>query len=323
MASGEGETQTGVLIPVPCPDTLPMLLDEVGVAVVPYHLMENRGWALDLEELHQVLKTARGRCKPRAIYISNPGNPTGHVQDRKTIEEVIHFAATGGLVLLVEEVYQDSMYGQNKEFISYKKVLFEMGKMYSEIVELISVNSISNMGECGLRGAYMEVINMDQQVNTFLRILQSTCSPPVISQLALEIMVDPPSPGDPSYETYSQEILHTQTTLSHNGQRACEFLSDLPGMNCQPAMAGVFLFPCLELPTQIIEEAKILGVGADVLYCWKLLEEEGVCVGAGCENGQEDQNYHIRLCVLAPSATLEEVLARLRSFHLRLWDKYP
>lgn len=38
----------------------------------------------------------------------------------------------------------------------------------------------------------------------------------------------------------------------------------------------------------------MLGVGADLLYCQRLLEEEGVCLGAGCENGQEDQNYHIR-----------------------------
>ncbi|XP_044056151.1 alanine aminotransferase 2-like [Siniperca chuatsi] len=325
MASGEGETQTGVLTPMPCPDTLPTLLDMSGVTVVPYQLMEDRGWAVDLGELHRALKTARGRCKPRAIYISNPGNPTGHVQDRKTIEEVIRFAATEGLVILAEEVYQDSVYGQDKEFISYKKVLFEMDKKYSETVELISFNSLSNayMGECGLRGGYMELINMDPAVNNYLRNMQATSSPPVLPQLALEVMVNPPSPGHPSYKTYTQEILHTLTTLSQNAQRACEFLNDLPGMNCQPAMAGVFLYPCLHLPPQMIEEAKMLGVEADVLYCQRLLEEEGLCLGAGCENGQKDQNYHIRLCVLAPPATLEEVLARLHSFHLRLLDRFP
>nr|XP_046248507.1 alanine aminotransferase 2-like isoform X2 [Scatophagus argus] len=324
MASGEGEAQTGVLTPVPCPHTLPMLLDACGVTAVPYLLMEDQGWALDLVELHRALKTARGCCEPRALYISNPGNPTGHVQDRKTIEDVIRFAASEGLVLLVEEVYQDSTYGQQKEFISYKRVLFDMGKKYSETVELISINSISNasMGECGLRGSYMEVINLDPAVNKYLRNMQATSSPPILPQLALDVMVSPPSPGDPSYETYRQEILHIQTTLSLNAQRAHEFLNDLPGVSCQPAMAGVFLYPRLRLPPQMIEEAK-LGVEADVLYCQWLLEEEGVCLGAGCENGHEGQNYHIRLCVLAPPATLEEVLARLCSFHLRLLDRFP
>lgn len=82
LAGREGGTQTGVLTPTPCPHTLPMLLDEGGLTLVPYQLMEDRGWAVDLEELHRALKTARGRCQPRAIYISNPGNPTGKQQLR-------------------------------------------------------------------------------------------------------------------------------------------------------------------------------------------------------------------------------------------------
>ncbi|XP_042339816.1 alanine aminotransferase 2-like [Plectropomus leopardus] len=325
MASGKGETQTGVLVPMPCPHTLPPLLEMSGVTPVLYQLVEDQGWAVDLDELHRALKTAREHCEPRAIYISNPGNPTGHVQDRKTIEEVIRFAATEGLMLLAEEVYQDSVYGPEKEFISYKRVLFQMEQEYSETVELISFHSISSacMGECGLRGGYMEVINMDPAVNTFLRNMQATCSSSTLPQLALEVMVNPPTPEDPSNQTFSQEILHYQTTLSQNAQRACEFLNNLPGMNCQSATGGVFLYPRLHLPPQFIEEAEMLGVEADVLYCQRLLEEEGVCLGAGCENGQNDQNYHIRLCVLAPPATLEEVLARLRSFHLHLLDRFP
>ncbi|XP_040896583.1 alanine aminotransferase 2-like [Toxotes jaculatrix] len=325
MANGAGKTQTGVLTPVPCPHTLPSLMDMTGVKLVPYQLIEEGGWAVDLEELHRALKTARGHCEPRAIYISNPGNPTGHVQDRRTIEKVIHFAATEGLVLLAEEVYQDSVFGQDKEFISYKQVLFDMGKKYAEKVELISFHSLSTacMGECGLRGGYMEVINMDPAVNNHLRNMQATSSPPVLSQLALEVMVNPPRPGELSYKKYAQEILHTQTTLAQNAQRAYEFLNGLPGINCQPAMAGVFLYPRLHLPLQMIEEAKMLGVKADVLYCQKLLEEEGVCLGAGCENGQDDQNCHVRICVLAPPAALDEVLARFHLFHLRLLHRFP
>lgn len=139
LVSGEGRTQTGVLTPLPCPHTLPMLLDEVGARLVPYHLREDKGWALDLEELQLALTTARGSCQPRAVYISNPGNPTGavylasghtqfisdlshcavikshsflfvllgHVQDRKSIEDVIRFAAAERLFLLVDEVIID------------------------------------------------------------------------------------------------------------------------------------------------------------------------------------------------------------------------
>ncbi|XP_059192074.1 alanine aminotransferase 2-like isoform X2 [Centropristis striata] len=321
LASGEGETQTGVLTPAPCPHTLPALLDEAGVTLVPYRLVEERGWAVDLDELHRALSAARGRCNPRAIYISNPGNPTGHVQDRKSIEQVIQFAAAQRLLLLVDEVYQDSVYGLEKGFISYKRVLFEMGREYWETVELVSFHSTSSacMGECGLRSGYMELVNMDPEVTHFVEMMLCIdISAPVTGQLALDLMVNPPKPGDPSYVTHTQEILLTRSTMSQNAQRAQEILNDLPGVSCEPAMGGIYHYPRLQLPSEFIAKAKKLEVEADVLYCQKLLEEEGVFVGAGCQNGETAGNHHLRLCILVPADTLEEVLARLGSFHLRL-----
>lgn len=77
MSSGEGDAQTAVLTPTPCPHTLPTLMDATGVKLVPYRLTEERGWAVDLKELQRAVGAARGRCQPRGLYISNPGNPTG------------------------------------------------------------------------------------------------------------------------------------------------------------------------------------------------------------------------------------------------------
>ncbi|KAG8003401.1 Alanine aminotransferase 2 [Nibea albiflora] len=321
LASVEGEIQTGVLTPTPGPHTLPMLLDECGVTTVPYQLMEDQGWVLDLDELHRALTVARGHCNPRAIYISNPGNPTGHVQDRKSIEEVIQFAAAERLLLLVDEVYQESVYGQGREFISYKKVLFEMGKEYSETVQMVSFHSISSasFGECGLRAGYMEVLNMDPEVMHYVDTLLCTniCAP-VTGQLALDLMVNPPKPGDSSYDTYTQEVVLIRTTLSQNARRAQEFLNDLPGMSCQSATGGIYLYTRLHLPSEMIEQAKKLEVEADVLYCQRLLEGEGVLVGVGCPYSEKTGKHHLRLCTLVPPDTLDEVLARLGSFHLRL-----
>ncbi|XP_069579214.1 alanine aminotransferase 2-like, partial [Brachyistius frenatus] len=324
LASGEGATPTGVLTPAPCPHTLPALLDEAGVTSAPYRLSEERGWAVDPDELRRALTAAGGRCEPRAIYISNPGNPTGHVQDRKSVEEVIRFAAAERLLLLVDEVHQDSVYGPDGEFISYKKVLFEMDEELSETVELVSFNSISaaTAGECGLRSGYMEVVNMDPQVMHFVETsLCTDISAPVTGQLALDLTLRPPKPGDASYDAYRRETFVTRATLSQNAQRAQQLLDRLPGMSCQPATAGIFIYPRLYLPSEIREQAELLGVEADVLYCQKFLEEEGVIAGAGHHAGTTG-SHHLRLCVLVPPDTLEEVLARLRSFHLRLVDEH-
>ncbi|XP_034438142.1 alanine aminotransferase 1-like [Hippoglossus hippoglossus] len=321
LASGEGETPTGVLTPVPSPHTLPGLLDEEGVTLVPYRLTEERGWALELSELHRALKASRGHCNPRAIYVSNPGIPTGHVQDRKSIEEVIRFALTNPSLSLSLQVYQDSVFGS--EFVSYKRVLFQMDKVYSESVELVSFHSLSSgrMGEGGLRAGFMEAVNMDPEVTRYVHVMLCfDISAPVTGQLALDLMVDPPKPGDASYDTYTQEILSARATLSHNAQRAWQILNGLPGMSCQPAMGGVYLYPSVRLPAGILEQAEMLGVEPDVLYCQRFLQEEGVLVGAGLHHGGD--THHLRLCVLVPPDSLEEALTRLSSFHLRLVDRF-
>lgn len=324
LSSGKGDTQTGVLTPVPYPHTLPNLLQANGLTLVPYRLMEDQGWAVDLDELHRALTDAREHCKPKAIFISNPGIPTGHVQDRETIERVIRFAAAEGLVLLVQEVYQDCVYGQGVEFVSYKKVLFEMGHEFSDHVELISCSSLSNgtLGECGLRGGYMEIINMDPAVKQCIRTLKSMDTPTILSQFALEIMVNPPAPGDASYQTYTQEVLLIQATLCQNARRGREVLNSLKGVNCRPTMGGIFLYPRLDLPAQMIEEAKMLGLPADVLYCQMLLEKESVYVGAGCENRAKDKSHYIRLSLAASPDCFQDALSRLCSFHLHLLDRY-
>ncbi|KAM8874141.1 alanine aminotransferase 1-like [Spinachia spinachia] len=318
LAGGEEETQTGVLTPVPCPDNLPALLDEAWVTLAPYRLAEDRRWAAEPDELHRALKSAKERCKPRAIYISNPGNPTGHVQDRKSIEEVIRFAAAQRLLLLVDEVDQDSVYGPGREFLSYKRVLFEMDVEYSDTVELVSFHSLASapIGECGLRAGYMELVNIDPEVMHFVDTMLCTdISTPVTGQLALDLMVDPPRPGDLSFDTYSQEILLTRAVLSQNAQRAQEFLNDLPGMSCQPAMGGIYLYPRLNVSPEIVEKAKILKLAPEDLYRQMLLEQKGVFLGAGCQYGETPATYHVRLCILVLPDTLEEVLARLSSFH--------
>lgn len=50
----------------------------------------------------------------------------------------------------------------------------------------------------------MEVINIDPAVKKYLQEIQATSSPPIVPQLALEVMVNPPTPEGPSHQTYSQ-----------------------------------------------------------------------------------------------------------------------
>lgn len=55
----------------------------MGAVPVPYYLDEEQGWELQVEELHRALESAKGICKPAALYIINPGNPTGMGGEKK------------------------------------------------------------------------------------------------------------------------------------------------------------------------------------------------------------------------------------------------
>ncbi|KAJ8368872.1 hypothetical protein SKAU_G00089000 [Synaphobranchus kaupii] len=321
LAQGEGVSQTGVLTPVPTCNTAAMALAEAGVVTVPYQLCEEQRWALQTDELCRVLRASRGHCDPRVLYVANPGNPTGHVQSRESIEEVIRLAAEERLFLLVNEVDQDSVHAEGCEFVSYRKVLFEMGPPFSDMVELVSVHSIARgfMGEGGMRAGYMEILNMDPAVKSWLveALMCRDINTPVLGQIALDIMVDPPRPGDPSHATYTEEVRSRRETLIGNVGRVQEVLDALPGVSCQPVMGGNYVFPRLHLPTAAVDQAQSVGVEADLLYCKLLLEEEGLCVGPGCEFGQREGTHHIRLHVMVPTEALDDALGRLKRFHLR------
>ncbi|XP_077086595.1 alanine aminotransferase 2-like isoform X2 [Siphateles boraxobius] len=317
----QSEGVSSVMIPDPAPHSLTRLLERMGMVPVPYRLQEQSGWSLERAELNRVIQASRGRSSPRAIYISNPGNPTGHVQCRESIEDVIRFAADEDLFLLVNEVYQNTVFAESSEFVSYKRVLAEMGDPYSESVQLASLHSLSNgiMGECGFRTGYMELVNVDQAVMLYTdTLLTGDLCPPVIGQIALDVMADPPRPGEPSYTLYTQEVASRLKTLKCNVSRAVEFINDLPGFSCPSVQCGIFIYPYLTLPHSAVTHSQSVGS----LYSRRLLEDQGVCVGINDDHKHSRSCSHFRLCVLMPSDELEEALRRLRCFHFQFLKEY-
>lgn len=83
----------------------------------------------------------------------------------------------------------------------------EMGAPYNQM-ELASFMSCSKgyMGECGLRGGYVEVINIQPTVKAmYFKAISAMLCPTVLGQAALDVVVNPPKPGEPSYEKFLAE----------------------------------------------------------------------------------------------------------------------
>ncbi|XP_075436985.1 alanine aminotransferase 2-like [Ascaphus truei] len=204
LVNKEEPLRTGILISVPqCPVYAGAIV-MAGSVKVEYSLDEECRWALNVHSVRESLYAAREHCNPKVLCITNPGNPTGQVLSRECIEDVIRLAAEENLLLFADEVYQDNVFAPGCTFHSFKKVLFEMGPQFSERVQLVSVYSISKgvIGECGLRSGYLEFVNIEPAVVRRIDLMASFTPAPVMGALALDIITDPPQPGEPSYDAF-------------------------------------------------------------------------------------------------------------------------
>ncbi|KAM4722212.1 alanine aminotransferase 2 [Rhinophrynus dorsalis] len=325
LVSGEGKSRTGVMIPIPQYPLYSAAISELDAIQVNYYLDEDNCWALDVKELQRALYQAREYCNPKVLCIINPGNPTGQVQSRRCIEEVIHFAWQEGLFLLADEVYQDNVYSESCRFHSFKKVLYEMGSEYFNNVELASFHSTSKgyMGECGYRGGYMEVLNLHPDVTAQLvKMLSVRLCPPVSGQAAMDVVVNPPQPEEESYELFSREKEVVLSNLAHKAKLTEELLNQVPGITCNPLQGALYAFPRIFIPPKAVEKAKELQMAPDMFYCIRLLEETGICVVPGSGFGQKEGTHHFRMTILPPAEKLKILLQKVKDFHVKFIEEH-
>uniref|UniRef100_A0A7N8XI35 alanine transaminase n=1 Tax=Mastacembelus armatus TaxID=205130 RepID=A0A7N8XI35_9TELE len=323
LVCGEGATRTGVMISIPQYPLYSAALAELGAVQINYYLNEEKCWSLDISELQRALDEARHYCSPRALCIINPGNPTGQVQSRQCIEDVIRFAAKERLFLMADEVYQDNVYAEGCQFHSFKKVLFEMGPEYSNTVELASFHSTSKcyMGECGFRGGYMEVMNMDDEVKAQLtKLLSVRLCPPVPGQALMDLVVNPPQPGEPSYDNFIKERTATLSALAEKAKLTEQVLNTVQGISCNPVQGAMYSFPHITIPEKAIKEEQ--GQQPDMFYCMKMLEETGICLVPGSGFGQKEGTYHFRMTILPPIDKLQILLIKVKEFHQKFTQQY-
>jgi len=71
-----------------------------GMPLKPFHLKEERGWAPDLDELHDAVSE-----RTKLVAVCNPNNPTGYILTEEEMDTIVVTAARVGAWLLADEVY--------------------------------------------------------------------------------------------------------------------------------------------------------------------------------------------------------------------------
>eukprot|EP01133_Synstelium_polycarpum_P018946 gene18946-22673_t len=315
----------GILIPTPQYPLYSATIELYGGSQVGYLLNEELGWKLEVAELERAYQTsAANGVIPRALVIINPGNPTGQTLDRDNMEEIVQFCFNRNIVLLADEVYQENVYVASKPFISFKKVVKEMGAR-AEGIELFSFHSVSKgfVGECGKRGGYMELYGITSEVKAEIYKLASIgLCPNVIGQLVVDLMVRPPVAGDASFAQYAKERDTIYESLKRRALLLTSSLNQLEGVTCNPPEGAMYAFPQIRLPPRAVEEAKAQGKAADAFYCIALLDATGICVVPGSGFGQKDGTYHFRTTFLPSEQAIEGVCTKMADFHKSFMAKY-
>lgn len=218
---------------------------------------------------------------------------------------------------MADEVYQSNIYQpETRPFHSFKKVVCRcatvrlgneraallcrrsMGPEYQ--IELFSFHSVSKgmIGECGRRGGYVECHNIDGAVLEQLYKLSSiSLCPTVQGQMTVDLMVNPPKPGDASYASYKAEVdgiygtrLHfkralsaaqadapaTAASLVRRAKLLAGALNKMEGVSCNEPEGAMYVFPRIRLPEGAIKAAAAANQKPDVFYSLAMLDATGV-----------------------------------------------
>ncbi|XP_023375415.1 alanine aminotransferase 2 [Pteropus vampyrus] len=323
LVSGAGKSRTGVMIPIPQYPLYSAVISELDAIQVNYYLDEENCWALNVNELRRALREARDHCDPKVLCIINPGNPTGQVQSRKCIEDVIHFAWEEKVFLLADEPV----------FPAEKECLFLVVPAYpapsltptaEPITVVLWLRSANWPGPwCGYRGGYMEVINLHPEIKgQLVKLLSVRLCPPVSGQAAMDIVVNPPGPGEESFEQFMSEKESVLGNLAKKAKLTEDMFNQVPGIHCNPLQGAMYAFPRIFIPPKAVEAAQAHNMVPDMFYCMKLLEETGICVVPGSGFGQREGTYHFRITILPPVEKLKTVLQKVKDFHVTFLEKY-
>jgi alanine transaminase len=286
---------------------------------VPYYLREETGWSFDENSLLESIKKSRDQgVKLKAMVVINPGNPTGSVLSQEDMRRMIEICEDEGMILIADEVYQENVYGQ-LQWHSFKKVA---AAAHSK-VQLVSLNSISKgfVGECGHRGGYLELQNIDPKIIEQLqKLLSLSIAPNSPGQLLLDIQVNPPT-GPVCGKQWKFESGRELQSLEKRAKELHDVLEKLPGMKLQQAAGAMYLFPRLEIPKKFVETLP-KGLAPDLGWALKLMDEEGIIVTAGSGFGQRQGTNHFRITFLPTEGSMAEVMARLPRFQKRFMEQY-
>ena len=100
------------------------------------------------------------------------------------------------------------------------------------------------MGECGLRGGYVEFVNLNADVFVqFKKMISAKLCSTILGQAVIDCVVNPPKPGDPSYEQWLMEKNGILVSLKERAQLVTNAYNAIDGISMNEVQGDYVCLP--------------------------------------------------------------------------------
>ena len=250
----------------------------LGAKPVSYHMPEELGFQIDIKQLKSLINE-----KTKLIVLNSPGNPTGAVQTRETLEAVAKLAIEHNLLVISDEIYEKLIYDGN-EHIS----IASLPGMKERTITLNGFSKCYSM--TGWRLGYAAA--PEELIAGMVRVHQyaNTCASSFVQEAAITAL----EKAEPDVQIMVKE---------YNRRRdyVVSAINAIDGLSVHNPGGAFYLFV----------NAKELGMTSEAL-CKYLLEEAKIATVPGSAFGKQGEGY-LRISYACSYERLVEGVERLKN----------
>jgi aspartate aminotransferase len=267
-----------VLYPNPGFPIYESMIRFLGAVPVPLPLMEERGFALDLDLLRDRLSE-----RTRLLILNSPHNPTGGVLSRQDVEAIADMVRDRDLMVLSDEIYSR---------IYYDEPPFSIASLPGMLEKTIILDGFSKTyAMTGWRIGYGVMPTWLVAAVNRLMVNSNSCTASFTQRAALAALTGPQDDADRMVAEFRRRR-----------DAFCDALNALPGLRCARPQGAFYAFP------NIRDTGFSSGELAD-----RLLEEAGVACLSGTAFGAYGEGY-LRFSYANSYENLMEAVERIAAF---------
>lgn len=271
-----------VLVPVPYWVSYPEMVKLTGCTPVFVETTVSNSFKLTLGDLKAAITS-----KTKAIFLTNPSNPTGVVYTKEELEPLVAYLVSQNIMILADEIY---------ERICYLDTYTSVATLSKEAKDMtITINGTAkSLAMTGWRIGYTastpEIAKAMGSIQGHL-----VSHPSTISQYAaLEAM-----------KHCEPEIQEMVKVYRSRRDRALELISDIPELSVVRPDGAFYVFINISSLS-----GKLPGESLSMALCDELLVKHQVAFVPGIAFGND---HFIRMSYATDLATIEEALSRLKT----------